>query len=98
MPNESYFKIYHVMKLFNKCWMDKEDIPRAWVDATVMPIYKGKGSRSVLSSYKPIFLLDVFGKLYGSVVAERLNKTVTARLTETQHGFWKDYYKEKKQC
>ena len=52
-----------LLKLFNKCWMGKQNIPRAWVDATVMPIYKRKGSRSVPSSYRPIFLLDVIDTL-----------------------------------
>ena len=47
-----------LLKLFNKCWMGKQNIPRAWVDATVMPIYKRKGSRSVPSSYRSIFPLD----------------------------------------
>ena len=52
-----------LLKLFNKCWMGKQNLPRAWVDATVIPIYKRKGSRSVPSSYRPIFLLDVIDKL-----------------------------------
>ena len=83
-----------LLKLFKKCWMGKQNIPRAWVDATVMPIYKRKGSRSVPSSYRPIFLLDVIGKLYASMVVGRLNKTVAARLAETQHGFRKGYSTE----
>ena len=83
-----------LLKLFNKCWMGKQNIPRTWVDATVMPIYKRKGSRSVPSSYRPIFLLGVIGKLYASMVVGRLNKTVAARLAETQHGFRKGYSTE----
>ena len=83
-----------LLKLFNKCWMGKQNTPRAWVDATVMPIYKRKGSRSVHSSYRPIFLLDVIGKLYASMVVGRLNKTVAARLAEAQHGFRKGYSTE----
>ena len=53
-----------------------------------------KGSRSVPSSYRPIYLLDVIGKLYASMVVGRLNKTVAARLAETQHGFRKGYSTE----
>ena len=83
-----------LLKLFNKCWMGKQNIFRAWIDATVMPICKRKGSRSVPSSYRPIFLLDVIGMLYASMVVGRLNKTVAARLAETQHGFRKGYSAE----
>ena len=56
-----------LLKLFNKCWMGKQNIPRAWVVATVLPIYKRKGSRSVPSSYNTITiqrnLLDIHGIL-----------------------------------
>ena len=46
------------------------------------------------SSYRPIFLLDVIGKLYASMVVGRLNKTVAAKMAETQHGFRKGYSTE----
>ena len=59
-----------------------------------MTIYKKKGSCSGPSSDRPIFLLDVTTKLYASMVVGRLNKTVAARLAETQHGFWKGYSTE----
>ena len=66
-------------------------MPRSWVDATVVPIYKRRGSRSVPSSYRPIFLLNVTGKLYASMVVGRLNKTVASNLAETQYGSRKGY-------
>ena len=46
------------------------------------------------SNYRPTFLLDVIGKLYASMVVGKLNKTITARLTEIQHGFRKGYSTE----
>ena len=82
----------HLLELFNNCWTGRSQLPRAWVDANVVPIYKGKGSRSEPSSYRPIFLLDVIGKLYASMVVARLNKTV--ELPETQYGFRKGYSTE----
>ena len=50
-----------------------------------MPVYKRKGSSNSPFSYKPIFLLDLVGKLYESMVGGRLNQTVAARLAEIQH-------------
>ena len=75
-----------LLKLFNKCWMGKQNTPQAQVDATVMVIYERKGLCSVASSYRPIFFLDVMGKLQSSMVVGRLNKIVAAGLAETQHG------------
>ena len=40
-----------LLKLFNKCWMGKQNVPLPWVDATVILVYKRKGSHSVVSSY-----------------------------------------------
>ena len=76
-----------LLELFNACWMGKQVIPRAWVDANVVPIYKGRGSRSEPGSYRPIFLLDVIGKLYSSMVVGRLSRAVDGILPETQYGF-----------
>ena len=74
---------------FNSGW--GKNIPRAWVYATVLPIYNRKGSRNEPSSYRPIFILDVIGKLYTTMIAGRLNKTVATRLAEAHYGFRKCY-------
>ena len=75
--------------------MGERNIPRAWVDASVMPIYKRKESSSMPSSYRPIFLLNVIGKFYASMVVARLNKKFAAKLAETQQEFWKDFPTER---
>ena len=74
--------------------MFKQNIPPVWVDATVMPTYKRKGTRSVPSIYRPIFLLNMIGELYSSALVGGLNKTVTTRLAETLYEFKKDYLTE----
>ena len=43
---------------------------------------------------RPIFLLNVIGKLYSLTVVGRLNKTVASRLAETLYRFRKDYSTE----
>ncbi len=47
---------------------------RSWMTGKktiIVPLYKGKGSRSECSSYKGISLLSVQGKVYGRILTER---------------------------
>ena len=63
-------------------------VPKAWKDATVVPIFK-KGSRSSPSNYRPVSLTSVCCKLMEKVVRSELiahadrNKLFAAE----QHGF-----------
>ncbi len=43
----------------------KGEVPDDWKKAIIVPLYKGKGSRSECSSYRVISLLSVPGKVYG---------------------------------
>ncbi len=46
--------------------------PDDWKKAIIVPLYKGKGSRSECSSNRGISLLSVPGKVYGRISNERL--------------------------
>ncbi len=50
----------------------KREVPDDWKKAIIVPLYKGKGSRSECSSYREISLLSVPGKVYGRILTERL--------------------------
>ncbi len=43
----------------------KGKVPDDWKKAIIVPLYKGKGSRSECSSYRGISFLSVPGKVYG---------------------------------
>ena len=53
--------------LFNLS-LSKGIYPDQWKEALVNPIYKGKGSKSLPGSYRPIFLLSNVSKVFGHLV------------------------------
>ena len=62
-------------------------IYQSWQDADVVTLYKGKGAQSDPGSYRGIFLLDVAGKILGSVIENRLKTIVESEVSDTQNGF-----------
>ncbi|XP_016368572.1 RNA-directed DNA polymerase from mobile element jockey-like [Sinocyclocheilus rhinocerous] len=56
-------------------------------DAKIVTLYKNKGDRSDCNNYRGISLLNIAGKLYASVLLERLQKLAERVLPESQCGF-----------
>ena len=84
----------HMLNLFNSCWNGSKKIPREWIDAEVVSIYKRKGSAGDANSYRGIFLLDTIGKLYAGIICQRLEKHLINPLSPTQYGFREGYSSE----
>ena len=59
--------------LFNRV-LEDGTVPDSWLNGMIMPIYKSKGSCEDPDNYRGITLLSCLGKLFTSVVNERLNK------------------------
>ena len=59
-------------ELFNLIF-DTSEVPEIWPTGLVKPIYNGKNDRSQPESYKPITLLSCLGKLFTSILSDRLN-------------------------
>lgn len=59
-------------RLFNLI-LDTGLIPTQWVEGMIKPIYKNKGDSTKPENYRPITLLSCLGKLFTSVINERLN-------------------------
>ncbi len=57
--------------------------------AIIVPLYKGKGSRSECCSYRGISLLSVPGIVYGRILTERLME-ITARKVSEQEDSGKE--------
>ena len=57
------------------------------------PIYKGKGDRSHPENYRPVTLLSCLGKLFTSILCDRLNTFADEFefINEAQTGFRKGY-------
>ena len=60
---------------------------QTWQDATVVALFKGKGARADPNSYRGIFLLDVAGKIFASIIERRLREAAEGWLGDYQNGF-----------
>ena len=77
--------------LFNKIF-DSGKIPIDWSSAIIIPIYK-KGARDDPGNYRAISLLDIFGKIFTSILNVRLTFWADAlgKINEEQAGFRHGY-------
>lgn len=87
---EMLLPLYH--KLFNLIF-DNGIIPDSWKIGIIHPVYKNKGDKKKPENYRPITLLSCLGKVFTSVINERLNSYIESNdlLNENQLGFRKDY-------
>ena len=61
------------MKLFNTIF-DSGQVPESWAIGDILPIYKNKGNINSPENYRPITLLSCLGKLFTSIINDRLYK------------------------
>jgi len=47
-------------------------VPAEWKEGIIVSLYKGKGSQSQCSSYRPISLLSVSGKVFAHILLARI--------------------------
>ena len=75
-------------KLFNKS-ISEGKYPSSWKNATVKPVFKGKGSPSEIKNYRPISLLPCLSKIFEKIVFSRIYKHITclSLLTDKQSGY-----------
>ena len=60
--------------------------PSEWKLANISPVFK-KGSRSLVSNYRPVSLLSIISKLCERCVLKKLLPKVIHHLSSMQHGF-----------
>ena len=80
------------VKLFNII-LETGYIPSNWSEGIIIPIFKNKGDSKDPEKYRPITLLSCVGKLFTSILNERLNKHINQHeiLKEKQAGFRQNY-------
>ncbi len=80
------------VKMFNKI-LDTGVMPSEWSVGTIVPLYKNKGDIQDVSNYRGITLLSCMGKLFTSILNERLNEysNKLSHINETQAGFRHGY-------
>ena len=72
---------------------DSGILPEAWLIGNVIPIFKNKGSKNDPKNYRPITLLSCIGKVFTSILNNRLNIYFDhfKILQENQAGFRQGY-------
>ena len=96
--NISYEMVQHLSKrslsvllqMYNKVWRDGV-FPDAWRHSVVKPVLKSGKPKQKISSYRPISLTAVLGKIMEKLVTNRLSYYVEKKdlLTNVQTGFRK---------
>lgn len=77
------------VKLINGCW-EHGTFPNEWKKAVVVTLLKSKDKNITDStSYRPICLLPVLGKVMEGVILARLKKKCENRIVQSQFGFTK---------
>ena len=73
-------------QLITNAW-EVGSVPQAWKDASIVTIYK-KGDRTDCWNYRGISLLSIAGKIFASILLNRLSTHITPEVVpETQCGF-----------
>ena len=84
--------IDEITKLFNCVWQE-ERVPKEWNECRVTLIHKGGyKSKNELKNYRPIALANTVGKIFSTMLNERLRKWIEREgvLGEEQNGFRAD--------
>ena len=64
-------------------------IPTDWKQATVVPIFKGKGDKNEVNNYRPVSLTSTTCKVMESIIHKHITEYCDKNkiLTHEQHGF-----------
>ena len=67
--------------------MSSPRVPADWRDGAIIPLFKGKGSKTDCCSYRAISYLSVPGKVLAFVLLHRLNPLLAEHRRPQQSGF-----------
>ena len=62
-------------------------VPEDWMSAVIVPLYKGKRERIDCKNYRGISLLSVDGKIYASILVNRVLKVAGGLIDNEQGSF-----------
>uniref|UniRef100_A0A5F8GDL9 Reverse transcriptase domain-containing protein n=1 Tax=Monodelphis domestica TaxID=13616 RepID=A0A5F8GDL9_MONDO len=87
--NGKTLQAFHIV--LTSIW-EEEDMPPELRDASIVVLYKNKGSRAACDNYRGISLLSTAGKILARVILSRLLSSVSEQnLPESQCGFRPDH-------
>lgn len=73
-----------LVKIFNKCMINGEDVPEDWNLAYISSIFK-RGSKKMCENYRGISVTSSVGRLYGRILKKRIETEFSD--IEEQNGF-----------
>jgi len=73
-------------KIVTRVW-EEEVVPEEWHQGIIIPLYKGKGSKSECSNYREITLPSVAGKVFAHIILARIKPTLLSHRRLQQSGF-----------
>ena len=88
IENDDFVKNLQVM--FQKIWKG-EEIPSNWGLGKIVTIYKNKGKRNEAKNYRLLTISSAVGKIFRTLIVNRLNPWYNAQLSLSQNGFRKSY-------
>jgi len=79
-----------LLHVFSTAW-SAGYVPRDWLRAHVVPIYKNTGTKTDPASYRPIALMSVVAKMYETIINQRVTKFLeeNKKIGPEQAGFRK---------
>lgn len=79
-------------KIFNKVLCSEKGVPKTWREGIITPVYK-KGNRDDPANYRAIVIGSNLGKLYGTILNNRLIKFMDSRnlIPDNQIGYRKRF-------
>ena len=86
---ESPFVVFQALSHIYEFCLEMDEIPFDWTIVKVTPLWKGNGSKSDISKYRPISLGITAWKLFESLYLDEINEASEAinAYGESQHGF-----------
>lgn len=80
-------ELCHPLSMIFNLSVDLGEYPTLLKFNNVVPIYKNKGDKSSVTSYRPISIQPVVSKLFEKIVNEALRKHLKLLICDEQHGF-----------
>lgn len=77
-----------IIKIFSDS-INSGIFPDKWKSVYIQPIFK-QGSKSDVSNYRPISIINYFAKILDSIVNDELYNSISIKLITNQHGFIKN--------
>ena len=78
-----------ITKMFNYTLKEKQP-PEQWEEVNIQTLYKSKGSKKILNSYRGIFLTNILSKIFEKIVYSRMYNNISNYVSPFQAGSQKN--------